>query len=123
MVSFYEFKQYQSENFQDILSLIRADPAWEFLINSEEKINNYSVLLQNSFTFLCYSEENLCGYIRAILDCGIALYISELFVKIEYRNRNIGQRLIELVKDNYKDYSVYALSDEDEYYEKKGTEK
>ena len=58
-----------------------------------------------------------------MVDDGMALYISELFVKPECRNRKIGQKLIEIVKIKNRSVTVYALSDEDRYYEKKGYQK
>jgi GNAT superfamily N-acetyltransferase len=60
----------------------------------------------------------LGGYLRAILDDGFAIYISELFVVPEWRNRAIGRTLIAKVKMEFRHLTVYALSDEDAYYDK-----
>ena len=115
----FELKQYTSENLNDVCSAIGEDPDWEFMISGESKRQVYANRLENSVTYVCYSREEFCGYIRAIVDDGMALYISELFVKPEYRNRKIGQKLIEKVKIDNPSIIVYALSDEDRYYEKK----
>jgi GNAT superfamily N-acetyltransferase len=61
--------------------------------------------------------------LRALLDDGFALYVSELFVVPEMRNRKIGRTLISKVKSDFMNLTVYALSDEDAYYEKLGYRK
>ena len=119
----FELKQYSQENYQDVLSAIGQDPNWKFIINSESKRQVYANRLEISETYVCYFNKIFCGYIRAIIDDGMALYISELFVKPEYRNRNIGQKLIEKVKTQNPSTTVYSLSDEDKYYKKKGYKK
>jgi GNAT superfamily N-acetyltransferase len=69
------------------------------------------------------TRKKIFGYLRAILDNGIFVYISELFVVPEMRNRKIGRALITKLKIDYSNLSVYALSDEDLYYEKLGYKK
>ena len=123
MTDQFKIERYTSEHCDNILSAIGKAPEWEFLICSESKRNNYVDRLENSATFVCYSGKTLCGYIRAIIDDGLAIYVSELFVKPEFRNRNIGQKLIEQVKADNASVTVYALSDEDRFYKKKGYRK
>ena len=55
-----------------------------------------------------------------MLDDGFAVYISELYVIPKWRNQRIGQSLLERVKSDFSKLTVYALSDEDAYYVKKG---
>lgn len=116
----YELRRYCQDNLGDVISAIGKDPEWEFIIGDEAKRVIYADRLKNSVSYVCYFGEVLCGYVRAIVDDGMALYISELFVKPEFRNRKIGQRLIEILKENHRPHTVYVLSDEDLYYEKKG---
>ena len=123
MTDQFKVKRCTSEHFNDILYAIGEYPEWEFLICSEPKRNDYVDRLEKSATFVCYSGKTFCGYIRAIIDGGLAVYISELFVKPEFRNRKIGQKLIEQVKADNGSVTVYALSDEDRFYEKKGYKK
>ena len=58
------------------------------------------------------------GYLRAILDDGFALYISEIFVVPEMRNRKVGRILIAKLNSEFSNLTIYVLSDEDRYYEK-----
>ena len=119
----FELKPYAEDNLGDVLAAIGEDPEWDFIICSASKRENYAERLKNSITYVCYSQLGFCGYIRAIVDNGMAFYISELFVKPECRNQKIGQKLIEKVKESNFSLTVYALSDEDRYYEKKGYKK
>jgi ribosomal protein S18 acetylase RimI-like enzyme len=118
----YPIQKYISENQSDIFEMIGQDPEWEFLIESEQKKELYSQRLQDSATFVCYSSKSICGYIRAIIDEGMALYISELYVAPPYRNCKVGERLMQALKDSTS-LTVYALSDEDDYYKKKDFKK
>ena len=119
----YTIEKGTSEHFEDILSAIGKDPEWEFLVCSESKRNEYAGLLEKSATFVCYSGKSFCGYVRAVIDGGLAIYISELFVEPPFRNNRIGQKLIERVKADNAPVTVYVLSDEDRFYEKKGYKK
>ena len=57
---------------------------------------------------------------KILLDDDFAIYISELFVVPEMSNRKIGRTLISKLRSDFSYLTVYALSDEDAYYEKLG---
>ncbi len=114
--------RYKREHENDVLSAIEKDPNWHIFTN-EETSGNYRKRLSESITYVCYNEKAFSGYLRAILDDGISVYISELFVVPEMRNNKIGRALITKLKTDYSNLSVYALSDEDLYYEKLGYRK
>lgn len=116
----YNISEYNPINGEDILSAISEDPNWKIFANDEKKKENYKTRLAQSPTWVCYHGDELCGYLRAVLDEGIAIYISELYVKKKYRNNKIAQQLIQNIKEKYNDILVYTLSDEDIFYEKKG---
>lgn len=117
-----EIFRYQREHENALISAIKKDPSWNTFTN-EKAIDNYKKRLCESITYVCYENGVLGGYLRALLDDGFAIYISELFVVPEWRNRAIGRMLIAEVKMDYKHLIVYALSDEDAYYEKLGHRK
>ena len=90
------------------------------MFTNEESIATYKKRLAESITYVCHHKGAFCGYVRALLDDGFAVYISELFVVPQWRNKSIGRNLISKVKVDFGHLSVYALSDEDAYYEKLG---
>ena len=102
-----------------MISAIKEDHSWDIFTN-ERAIDHYKKSLGESITYVCYENGTFGGYLRALLDDGIAIYISELFVVPECRNRTIGRTLIAKVKMEFRHLAVYALSDEDAYYEKLG---
>ena len=117
-----EIFSYKPEHEEAVLSAIKDDPDWDMFTN-DEVIDNYKKRLQTDVTYVCYDNGEFCGYLRALLDDGFAIYVSELYVKPECRNRTIGRSLLAQVKQDFPGLRVYALSDEDAYYEKIGYKK
>lgn len=114
--------RYTPEYVEDILDAITKEPDWE-IFTSEAAIDRYRSRLNESVTYVCYDDKAFCGYVRAILDDGFAVYISELYVVPAWRNRGVGRSLMAQVKADHGRLLVYALSDEDAYYEKLGYRK
>ena len=114
-----EIFRYKREHEDAVISAIKEEPSWDIFTN-EKAIDNYKKSLCTSITYVCYENGVFRGYLRALLDDGFAIYISELFVVPEWRNRTIGRTLIAKVKMDFRHLTVYALSDEDAYYEKLG---
>ena len=117
-----EITKYKPEDEEAVLSAIKDDPDWD-MFTSEDAIDTYMQSLKNSVTYVCHYNSEFCGYVRALLDEGLAIYISELYVIPKWRNRKIGRSLLERVKIDFSNMTVYALSDEDAYYEKTGYKK
>jgi len=117
-----EISEYKLEHEDDILAAIKNDPEWDIFTN-KDAIGNYRNSLKDSVTYVCHDNYELCGYVRALLDNGLAIYISELYVIPKWRNQKIGRSLIERIKLDFSNMTVYALSDEDAYYEKIGYKK
>ena len=114
-----KISKYNSEHANDVLAAISEDPDWEMFSNATA-IEFYRNSLENGVTYVCYNNDEFCGYVRAILDDGFAIYVSELYVTPKWRNHKIGQSLLERVKSDSANLTVYALSDEDAYYVRKG---
>jgi GNAT superfamily N-acetyltransferase len=114
-----EILRYKREHEDAVISAIMKDPDWD-MFTKENSVASYKERLLESVTYVCLENGVFCGYVRALLDDGFAVYISELFVVPEWRNRKIGRALVEKVKMDFEQLTVYALSDEDAYYEKLG---
>lgn len=117
-----EILKYSPDHEGDVFEAIGKDSNWDCFTNHDHR-DVYRQSLKNSICYVCYDGDQFCGYLRAIPDDGLAVYISELYVRPEYRNKKIAQLLIERVHNDFKNQTVYALSDEDAYYEKKGYKK
>jgi ribosomal protein S18 acetylase RimI-like enzyme len=114
-----EILRYTREHEDALISALKEDPEWDMFTN-EKTVTSYKKRLLESVTYVCLENGALCGFVRALLDDFLAVYISELFVASEWRNRTIGRTLITKVKTDFPHLTVYALSDEDAYYEKLG---
>lgn len=117
-----EILKYNLEHEQAVISAIKEDPNWGIYTN-DDAIDNYRKSLSTSITYVCYDNGTFCGYLRALLDDGFAIYISELYVTPKWRNQGIGRALLSRVKTDFHSLTVYAFSDEDAYYEKIGHKK
>ena len=117
-----EIIEYKQEYESALLTAIKKDPNWDIFTN-DGTISNYRNSLKRSITYICLENYEFCGYVRAILDDSFAIYISELYVMPKWRNRKIGRSLLERVKRDFSNLSIYALSDEDAFYKKIGYSK
>ena len=117
-----KISRYRTEHEEDVLSAIKADPDWDIFTN-DAAIDHYKKALKDGVACVCYSNGDFCGYLRALLDDGFAVYISELFVVPKHRNQSIGRTLLAQAKTDFSNLAVYTLSDEDAYYEKIGYKK
>ena len=98
---------------------LKKDKDWDIITN-DKTIQKYKKALKSGITYVARSNDEFCGFIRAIDDEGISVYISELYVKENFRNIGIGNALIQRVKIDSNVNKIYALSDEDNYYIKNG---
>ena len=114
--------RYKREHEDAVISAIMKDPDWD-MFTQECSVASYKERLFESVTYVCLEKGVFCGYVRALLDDGFAVYISELFVVPEWRNRKIGRALVAQVKLDFEQLTVYVLSDEDAYYERQGYRK
>jgi GNAT superfamily N-acetyltransferase len=111
--------RYKPEHEAALISSIEKDPDWKAFV-SQSSVDKYKKSLHQSITYVCYEGGAFVGYLRALLDDGFSIYISELFVVPEWRNRTVGRMLLAKVRTEFSDLSVYVLSDEDAYYERLG---
>ena len=114
--------RYKREHEDAVIAALKEEPNWDMFTNAQA-LNNYKKRLFESITYVCLENGVFCGYVRALLDDCFAVYISELFVVPDCRNRTIGKALIARIKMDFGHLTVYALSDEDAYYEKLGHRK
>jgi GNAT superfamily N-acetyltransferase len=70
--------------------------------------------------YVCLEEDDLIAYIRCKEDSGFGVYVYDLLVRKDKRGNQVGKSLIEHIKDEFKNQSIYIMSDVDLYYEKCG---
>lgn len=107
-------KIYESE----LIALLKKEPDWDSFTDAGA-IEVFKSALLSSQTYICKSQSEVCGYLRALVD-GFGIYVSELYVAPAFRNNGYGKELLKALKQDHPDQAVYVLSDEDRYYEKLG---
>ena len=107
-------KAYESE----LIALLKKEPDWDSFTDAGA-IEVFKSTLLSSQTYICKSQSEVCGYLRALVD-GFGIYVSELYVAPAFRNNGYGKELLKALKQDHPDQAVYVLSDEDLYYEKLG---
>lgn len=75
--------KYQKKHEQDLISLLGKEPDWSSFLG-DDAIDKFKDALLESETFLCESEGEICGYLRAFGD-NFGIYVSVLYVSPEYR--------------------------------------
>jgi ribosomal protein S18 acetylase RimI-like enzyme len=108
--------KYQREYEVELLALLKNEPDWSSFV-SEGAIDRFKEVLLEGETYLCESQGNICGYIRALVD-GFGIYVSELYVASRCRGNGFGAELLGKIKQAHPNQDVYVFSDEDLYYEK-----
>lgn len=115
MINIFRYDQkYESE----LIALLKRESDWNSFTHAE-KIGLFKNALLNSQTYICKSQENVCGYLRALMD-DFGIYVSELYVAPAFRNNGYGREMLKSLKQDHPDQIIYILSDEDLYYEKLG---
>jgi len=110
--------KYQREYEVELIALLKNEPDWSSFV-SEGAIDRFKEVLLEGETYLCESQGNICGYIRALVD-GFGIYVSELYVAPQCRGNGFGAELLGKIKQAHPNQDVYVFSDEDLYYEKLG---
>lgn len=78
--------------------------------------SKYLDSLKNSITYVMIESDQIIGYIRAIDDHGFDVYICDLLVHKNYRNKHYGSKLISSIKSHFPNRNIYVMSDVDPYY-------
>jgi ribosomal protein S18 acetylase RimI-like enzyme len=118
MTSIY---RYDKSHERELIMLLSKEADWNSF-TSEGSIDKFRAALLSSETFICKSNSEVCGYLRALVD-EFGIYVSELYVAPSHRNNGFGKDLLSRIRDEHPGKDVYVLSDEDLYYEKLGCER
>ena len=86
----------------------------------------YKALMNSDTVFTAWDGDRLVGLIRAIDDSELVAYLHYMLVDPEYQGHGIARRLLDMIKEKYRDYLYIELMPEDKsnvpFYEKNGFE-
>ena len=84
----------------------------------------YKALLHSSTVLTAWEDDRLVGLIRVLDDTEMLAHIHYVLVHPDYQGRGIAGKMLEYIKDKYKDFFYLELMPEDKknvpFYEKHG---
>ncbi len=84
----------------------------------------YRALMNSSTVFTAWHNERLVGLVRLLDDSEMVAYMHYVLVHPSYQGYGIASRMIELVKEKYKDYLYIEIMPEEKknaaFYQKHG---
>ena len=84
----------------------------------------YKALLHSSTVLTAWEDDRLVGLIRVLDDTEMLAQIHYVLVHPDYQGRGIAGKMLEYIKDKYKDFFYLELMPEDKknvpFYEKHG---
>ena len=119
MIQYRTDKNFEAEQLKELFSSVN----WLSANYSERLVK---ALYNSSTVISAWDGEKLIGLINALDDGELTAYVHYLLVNPEYQKDGIGTRLVEMIKQKYKDYLCIVLTAENPglvgYYEKLGFE-
>lgn len=106
-----------------LISLLKHEGDDWSCYHSDTAAPRYLNALKQSISYVTYEDDCLCGYVRALDDCGFYIYICDLLVMKEHRGNAIGKSLMEHLRAIFPNQNVYVMSGVDGYYHKLGYHK
>lgn len=118
-ITYRDTKNYIAKDLQDLFQ-----PVGWLSANYAERLKK---AIDNSETvFTAWDDGKLVGLINAIDDSELTVYVHYLCVDPEYQGQGIGKKLLQRIKEKYKDYLYIILIAENEpllkYYSENGFE-
>lgn len=118
-ITYRDTKNYIAKDLQDLFQSVGWLSA-NYLERLKKAIDNSETV------FTAWDDGKLVGLINAIDDSELTVYVHYLCVDPEYQGQDIGQNLLQRIKEKYKDYLYIILIAENEpllkYYSQNGFE-
>lgn len=94
----------------------------------EEGWSSYSrpdieMALKNSVVLAAYAGPRFAGFVRALTDGFITIFVCELLVTEEFRRHGIGTALLRRLHERYPDARIDLISEADDFYDSLGFHK
>jgi len=115
-----EIRRYTSADEEQLMRMLEAEGEDWSCYTAPEMSAKYRLALHDSLTYIACDGDTICGFARALDDCGFYIYLCDLLVKSAYRGLGLGKKLAAAFCRDYPDQIVYVMSDADDYYLKQG---
>lgn len=117
MITYTEEKKFTQEAVRDLFLSV----GW---ISGQYPCQLHNALLNSSTVFTAWDGDRLVGLVRLLDDSVLLAYMHYVLVHPDYQGQGIAGKLIEMVKDKYKDYLYIEVMPEESknagFYQKHG---
>lgn len=117
MIVFTEEKKFTREKVQELFLSV----GW---ISGQYPERLYKALMNSSTVFTAWDGNRLVGLVRLLDDGELVAYMHYVLVHPDYHGRGIAGKMMEMVKEKYKDYLYIEIMPEESrnaaFYEKHG---
>ena len=117
MYQYTEEKKFTKEQVQDLFLSVN----W---ISGNYPDSLYKALMNSSTVLTAWDNEKLIGLIRVLDDTAMLAQIHYVLVHPDYQRKGIASKMIEYIKEKYKDFLYIEVMPEDRvnvpFYEKHG---
>mgnify|MGYP004526438535 CR=1 FL=1 len=118
-ITYTDEKKFTKEQTQSLFRSV----GW---LSAEYPIRLHKALMNSSTVFTAWDKDRLVGLVRLIDDTELVAYMHYVLVDPEYHGLGIAGRMIELVKEKYKNYLYIEVMPEESknaaFYERFGFE-
>lgn len=116
-IVFTEEKKFTKEAVQELFLSV----GW---VSGQYPTRLHKALMNSATVLTAWDEERLVGLVRLLDDSELVAYMHYVLVNPAYQGQGIAEKMIELVKEKYKDYMYIEIMPEESknaaFYEKHG---
>jgi len=113
------YRPFETFDFKSIKALNAAE-GWTNLVGRAEEVRK--AFENSNCCYVALDEDKVVGYVRALTDGEVTLYVCELLIDEKYRGRGIGKELLRMIhaKHPRTRIEMLASSTSRTYYESSG---
>lgn len=84
---------------------------------------DFELAIEHSISLVAYENDKILGFLRALSDGYITIFIGEIIVRKDVRKQGIGKALITAVHSMYPTARIDLISEADQFYQENGFKK
>ena len=114
-----QVRSFQENDFQTVKELNKQE-GWNNLVKKHDE--SLCSWLNSEPALIAVDGDEVIGFLRGLTDGAVTLYVCELLVKEEYRNRGVAEHLVRTAHECYPSTRVEMIANQESqgYYESRG---
>ena len=112
-----EIRKIEKKDYAQIKQLYQEE---EWLSFQRE---DFELAIEHSISLVAYENDRILGFLRALSDGYITIFIGEIIVRKDVRKQGIGKALIAAVHSMYPTTRIDLISEAVQFYQENGFKK